>query len=255
MKIQHEDPPAAGGGAGSPRPVTSAVFLSEEPSGLNEGASFLQKLSEPELSALREAGTPRQVCAGAGVFHQGDAHSGIWLIERGVVRTFYVSPAGREITLALWTAGHFVGGPEVFGGGTHIWSADAQEDCELLYLTGGRIRGLAETMPRFAICLIEGLVAKGKCYSALVQMLGTRSVTERLAHLLLIFADTSGRPEGNRLVIERKLTHDQLANIVGATRQWVTMTLDKFQKRGLISVGRQQIVVENYDLLRAEARA
>ncbi|MGR7995377.1 Crp/Fnr family transcriptional regulator [Xanthobacter sp. ZOL 2024] len=232
--------------------AASAVFLSEERDALNAGADFLQRLSPAEIAQVRAAGTTRRVAAGESLFRQGDVHAGIWLIESGTVRTFYVSPAGREITLALWTSGHFVGGPEVFGGGAHVWSADVHEEAEVLYLTGAKIRLLVETMPRFAICLIEGLVAKGKCYSALVQMLGTRSVTERLAHLLIIFADTAGRPEGNRLVIERKLTHDQLAAIVGATRQWVTMTLDKFQKRGLISVSRQSIVVENYDLLSAE---
>lgn len=232
----------------------SAVFLSDEPDELNAGADFLQCLTPEEITRLRAAGVPRKLAAGEQLFRQGDTHGGIWLIESGTVRTFYVSPAGREITLALWTPGHFVGGPEVFGGGSHVWSADVHDDAEVLYLTGAKIRSLAETMPRFAICLIEGLVAKGKCYSALVQMLGTRSVTERLAQLLIIFADTSSRREGNRLVIERKLTHDQLAAIVGATRQWVTMTLDKFQKRGLISVSRQCIVVENYDLLSAEVR-
>lgn len=232
----------------------SAVFLSEERTELNAGADFLQRLTRAEIQQVRAAGTPRAVAAGESLFRQGDTHAGIWLVESGTVRTFYVSPAGREITLALWTAGHFVGGPEVFGGGSHVWSADVHDNAEVLYLTGAKIRMLVETMPRFAICLIEGLVAKGKCYSALVQMLGTRSVTERLAQLLIIFADTSARREGNRLVIERKLTHDQLAAIVGATRQWVTMTLDKFQKRGLVSVSRQCIVVENYDALSAEVR-
>lgn len=239
----------------TPDPAATAVFLSEVRADLNAGAGFLQRLTPAEIQKVRTAGTQKTVPAGQSVFRQGDLHEGIWLIEGGSVRAFYVSPSGREITLALWTRGHFIGGPEIFGGGVHMWSGDAQEETQLLYLTGAKIRTLVETMPNFALGLIEGLVAKGKCYSALVQMLGTRSVTERLAQLLIIFADTSGRPEGNRLVIERKLTHDQLAAIVGATRQWVTMTLDKFQKRGLISVSRQCIVVENYDLLSAETRA
>ena len=117
------------------------------------------------------------------------------------------------------------------------------------------IRGLIETQPPFALCLIEGLVAKGKCYSALAQMLGTRSVVERLAQLLMILAENHGRRDGNRLVIERKITHDQIATIVGSTRQWVTMTLDKFQKKGIISVARQSIVIERYDLLMAQVGA
>lgn len=231
----------------------SAVYLSEVLSDLDEGADFLSRLSADDLEKVRSAGSTCRFSKGEGVFFQGDRHSGIWLIEKGSVRTFYAGPSGREITLAFWTQGHFIGGPEIFGGGTHMWSADAQEDVDLLYLTGTRIRQLVDTMPAFAICLINGLVAKGKCYSALVQMLGTRSVTERLAQLLVILGDTHGTPEGNRLVIERKITHEHLAAIVGSTRQWVTMTLDKFQKKGLISVGRNRVTIENYELLRSQA--
>lgn len=233
----------------------SAVYLSEVLSDLDEGADFLGRLSQEDLATVRSNGSSSGFGKGEGIFFQGDRHNGIWLIEKGTVRTFYAGPSGREITLALWTPGHFVGGPEVFGGGTHMWSADAQEDVELLYLTGPRLRQLVDTIPSFAVCLINGLVAKGKCYSALVQMLGTRSVTERLAQLLIILADTHGRPEGNRLVIEKKITHEHLAAIVGSTRQWVTMTLDKFQKKGLITASRGQLTIENYDMLHSEIDA
>jgi len=233
----------------------SALFLAETIDGLNQGANFLAQLSEEAWETLRRKGTQIAVPSGGSVFFQGDQHEGIWLIEEGIVRTFYAAPSGREITLAYWTAGHFVGGPEIFGGGQHIWSADVTQDSKLLYLPAAAIRGLIETQPSFALCLIEGLVAKGKCYSALAQMLGTRSVVERLAQLLVILAENHGRRDGNRLVIERKITHDQIATIVGSTRQWVTITLDKFQKKGIISVGRQSIVIDRYDLLMAQVNS
>lgn len=232
-------------------PHSSAVYLSELFSDIDEGANFLNKLTTEEVEIIRNAGTVKNFVPNETIFLQGDEHKGIWLIESGVVRTYYVGPTGREITLAFWTSGHFVGGPEIFGGGSHIWSGDAQENTNVLFLTGADIRQLIEKVPAFAVCIINGLVAKGKCYSALVQMLGTRSVNERLAQLLIIFSDTHGRQEGNRLYIDRKITHDQLANIVGSTRQWVTTTLDKFQKRGMISVRRQQIVIEDYDMLKS----
>lgn len=230
----------------------SALFLAEATDDLNQGANFMAHLSDEAWEVLRRKGTQITVPPGDGVFFQGDRHEGIWLIEEGIVRTFYAAPSGREITLAFWTAGHFVGGPEIFGGGQHIWSADVTLESRLLYLPAIAIRGLIETQPSFALCLIEGLVAKGKCYSALAQMLGTRSVIERLAQLLVILAENHGRRDGNRLVIERKITHDQIATIVGSTRQWVTITLDKFQKKGIISVSRQSIVIDRYDLLMAQ---
>jgi CRP/FNR family cyclic AMP-dependent transcriptional regulator len=227
----------------------TALFLSEVVEGLNEGASFLDRLSPLELETVRRLGRIVTVGRGEPVFLQGAPHEGIFLIESGVVRCYYTGPSGREITLAYWTQGHFVGGPEVFRGGLHIWSGEATEDCRLLYLSGSLCRSLVERMPNFAVCLIEGLVAKSKCYSALVQMLGTRSAVERLAQLLIILGEVYGRRDGNRLTIQRKVTHDQLASIVGVTRQWVTTTLDRFEKRGIISVGRQTIVLERPDLL------
>jgi len=231
-----------------PRRAT-ALFLSELVGELNEGANFLSRLAPAELEQVRRLGRVITAAQGESIFLQGSPHEGIFLIETGVVRSYYTGPSGREITLAYWTPGHFVGGPEIFRGGLHIWSGEAAEDCRLLYLSAGAMRMLVERLPQFAVCLIEGLVAKSKCYSALVQMLGTRSAVERLAQLLVILGEVYGKQEANRLVVQRKVTHDQLANIVGVTRQWVTITLDRFQKKGIISVSRQALVIERPDLL------
>lgn len=231
----------------------SALFLSETPQFLNEGAGFLDRLSDEQVDLMRRNGTPVKVGKKEGVFFQGDPHGGIYLIESGLIRTFYTGPSGREITLAFWTPGHFVGGPEVFGAGTHIWSGEAVTDSELLFLKGSVVRELAETVPAFALAIIDGLVAKGKCYSALVHMLGTRSVTQRLSQLLLIMAETQSSPDGTRLRLDRKITHDQLAVIVGSTRQWVSTTLDRLQKDKVISIDGKTIFIERVDVLRSMA--
>lgn len=231
----------------------SALFLSESGTALNEGASFLDCLSDTELQRLRSRSRPVRVSKGEGIFFQGDPHGGIYLIESGLVRTFYNGPSGREITLAYWTPGHFVGGPEVFGGGTHIWSGEAVTESELLFLTGSVLRDLVVSIPAFAVSIIDGLVAKGKCYSALVQMLGTRSVAQRLAQLLLIMGETQGREVDGRLRLDRRVTHDQLAVIVGSTRQWVTTTLDRLQKDNVISIEGRLISIERVDVLRSMA--
>ena len=231
----------------------SAFFLTEMMSEINQGASFLEKLNLDEIEMIRRVSVSLKFEPEEAVFMQGDMHKGIYLIDSGRIRTFYSAPSGKEITLAYWTPGHFVGGPEVFGGGNHMWSACAQESSRLSYLPGNSIRNLVMTNPNIAICLIEGLVAKGKCYSALVQMLGTRSVVERLAQLLLILGNTQGSEGQTELIIDRKITHDQLANIVGSTRQWVTNALSRFQKKGLVVVNRKYIKVLDPQGLALEA--
>ncbi len=231
---------------------TSAVFLCEALSQINEGSRFLDCLTLDEINAVRRVASSMTVEAGECIFFQGDLHQGIFLIETGQVRIYYAGPSGKEITLAYWTPGHFIGGPEVFGGGLHIWSATATERSRLSYLPGAKIRYLAETVPAVALALIDGLVAKGRCYSALVQMLGTRSVTERLAQLLIILASADGKSTGGQMVVDRRITHEQLAMIVGSTRQWVTSTLARFQRNGHIIVTRHVIKISDPDSLRME---
>lgn len=231
----------------------SAIFLTEVLSEINEGAGFLDQLSLEEIRSVRRASSSVAVDPGESIFIQGDPHNGIYLIEAGRVRTYYSGPSGKEITLAYWTPGHFVGGPEVFGGGTHMWSGVAVESSRLSYLPGTAIRQLVQSIPSFAVCLIDGLVAKGKCYSALVQMLGTRSVTERLAQLLLILAEIDSGAGGKRLIVRRRITHEQLASIVGSTRQWVTSTLSRLQRRGVLTIGRDSLIIERPEALRGES--
>ncbi|WP_413718695.1 Crp/Fnr family transcriptional regulator [Silicimonas sp. MF1-12-2] len=226
-----------------------AIYLSEYFLELNEGAGFLAGLSEEGRKAVRKQGTRCNFRKGDGIFHQGAAHTGVWIIEEGRVRSFYTGPSGREITLAYWSAGHFVGGPEVFGRGRHVWSADALDDCQLLFLSGTSLRQLVQQVPEVALAVIDGLVAKGKSYSALIQMLGTRTVSERLRQLLVILADAHGRNEGDSIVIDRTLTYEQIAAIVGATRQWVTQSLDKLKSAGVLEITRTEIVIRNLESL------
>ncbi len=220
-----------------------AIFLAEMPVEIAAKANFLSRLNAEEYRRVREIGCEQRIAAGESVFCQGDTHDGIFLIEGGSVRTFYTGPTGREITLAYWTPGHFVGGPEIFGGGTHMWSGVAVQETRVLRLRGADLYRLMEQMPRLALGIVEGLVQKGKCYSALVHMLGTRSVIERLAQLLLILADTDGETAADGVMIGRSFTHEEMANMVGSTRQWVTMTLDKFQKQGAIRMQGRRIVL------------
>ena len=223
--------------------VPPALYLSESVIEVRGKPNLLSRLSADDYLAVRERGREIAVECGEHAFRQGAPHEGIYVIETGSIRTYYTGPSGREITLAYWTPGHFVGGPEVFGRGEHMWSGVAIRRSRMLHLHGGELEKLMTRLPALAIGIVEGLVFKGKCYSALVQMLGTRSVIERLAQLLLTLAEIEGEPIGAGIRIARQTTHEELSSMVGATRQWVTKTMENFQRDGMISVRDRHIVL------------
>jgi len=202
----------------------SALLLAEAQGAVSGMPNLLARLSEPDRARVLALGRPRT-------------------LERGE------AVSGREITLAYWYPGNFVGGPEVFGGGTHVWSGIAARRSTVLALAGGELKRLIAQMPELGIGIIEGLVFKGKCYSALAQMLGTRSVTERLSLLLRSLCDLYGIEEEDGIFIGAAFTHEDLAHMVGATRQWVTMTLKRFQQQGVLRFKRGQLTILRPDLL------
>lgn len=101
--------------------IANALYLSESTEGLDDGATFLDTLTPAEAERIRAAGRTITLNPGESVFQQGEAHAGIFLIEEGRVRVFYSGPSGRQVTLAYWTPGHFVGGPSLSSGGVHQW--------------------------------------------------------------------------------------------------------------------------------------
>src|SRR6266478_5697248 len=182
---------------------SSSLLLTENQQSIGGPPSLMEKLTLRERETVLKQGRRKVLNRGQTLFSQGAKHDGIFLIESGRVRVFYSSPAGREITLAYWHAGNFVGGPEVFDHGIHQWSGIASSNCSVVQLPGKELRTLAGEIPNLAIGLIEGLAFKGKCYSALAQMLGTRSITQRLAHLLLHLMDLYGvkDPDGTLIAV------------------------------------------------------
>jgi len=83
----------------------------------------------------------------------------------------------------------------------------------------------------------------------MAQILGTRSVIERLAQYLLNMSELYGISDGDTIVINRKVTHDQIAAMVGSTRQWVTMMLKRFQTKRIIAIEGSIIRIKRVDLL------
>lgn len=188
------------------------------------------------------------------IFRQGEPQRGIYIVRSGGVRVFYVAPSGREITRAYWFANNFIGGPEVFGQAPHMWSAIAVRDTSLLMLPSGTLRTLCARIPNLAIGLIEAMAFKGRCYSAMAQMLGTRSAGERMNQVLLHLVEMYGVESEHGFVINAPITHEEIAHMVGASRQWVTIGLKRLQSAGVIEVGRGRLLVRDAASLAATAQ-
>lgn len=207
------------------------------------------RLNAAERAIVLKHSKQRRLVRNELLFSQGFRHGGVFLIQTGGIRTFYTSPGGRIITLAYWEAGNLVGTPEVLSDGIHLWSGVATCETNVLTLKSSELRSLMEGIPNLAIGFVEALEFKGKCLSALVQMLGTRSVPERLKLLLRNLAILHGIPSTEGVRIGAPFTHEAIAQMVGASRQWVTLMLDQLQRQGVLRLAKCSITIRRPDLL------
>lgn len=207
--------------------LQQTTLLSPLPERSATAPDLLAHLQPDTRAAVVRLGRRRDYQPGDLLFRQGDAHDGIYLIETGLVKSLYVSEDARELTLGYWTAGHYVGAPQMFGGGQHAWTSLAMAPTQCLWLPGPELRLLSERHADLALGLIDALVHKSQCYCALLQLLATHSMRVRLARLLAMLAATNGGAVVG-------LSHSELASMIGSTRQWVSLSLSRFEAQDLV---------------------
>lgn len=234
-------PPAAPDGRLGDR--WAGILLAESENVAQRQPGLIDRLRAEDRDRVLRYARRRTLKRDQLLFAQGTPHDGIVIVESGRIRSFYTAPSGREITLAYWFPGNFIGGPDIFGGGTHMWAAAAVQKSEVTMLPGTALRELAASIPDLALGIIDALAFKARCYSAVAQMLGTRSMSERLAQLLLFLASTYGIREAGGIVIAASFTHGELAHLVGATRQWVTISLKRLQTAGVLHYRRGILLI------------
>ncbi len=178
------------------------------------------------------------------IFSQGLPTSAAFVIVEGLVRTYYLSPVGREVTMAFWSNGDLIGGPALFGERPrHIWSAQAMGPTRVLAISTRALKQLAEELPAVALAIIDALSFKLHWVSLMLQTMGTESVTQRLATLLLRLSETYGEPSPEGTVIRYPFSQADLASMVGATRPWVSTTFGRLQKEGIVAMRSRRIVI------------
>ena len=191
----------------------------------------------------------REYPAGELLFQQNDRQKSLYVIRSGTVRAFYTAPSGREITLAYWQAGDLLGADRLYEGGVFRWSCQTMSPTEAYAILETDMRTLVADVPELAVAIVEALSFKVQWLSSLVQVLGTELVSRRLGHLLDTLCELYGIESDQGTIVGAPFTHEDLAAMVGASRQWVTMALDRFQARGVLKLGKRRIEVLRRDCL------
>jgi len=207
-------------------------------------------LNEAEMDTLAAAAPMKTWPAGALVYTPHQPVETLFILKKGRIRIFRISPDGRALTTAIIEPGTIFGEMVIVGQQMHDSFAEALDDVVVCVMTKADVRRLLLGDPRIAARISETL---GKRLGELEQRLSDavfKSVPERIAGALSTLASAqSGRVLGRGVQI--KLTHEQLAALAATSRETTTKILGDFADQGLITLGRGRITILNRDRLRA----
>lgn len=211
------------------------------------------KLCREALELVRRIAVERVFQPGQMIFLEGERSRGLWFLKEGRIRIFRASADGREQGLCLMRSGMCCGCP-LFYGETNPASAQALDTVRVYFIEGNTALGLAERDPEISRALFSVFAKGEQILSSLLVSLSCSRLASRLAQVLLDHTQDGDaardRPPNSALT----LSHQELADLLGTSREAVTRSLDGLQRAGSIELGRRRITILDPEKLRTLAR-
>jgi CRP/FNR family transcriptional regulator/CRP/FNR family cyclic AMP-dependent transcriptional regulator len=199
---------------------------------------------------LEERARRRSFRRGEVIFHKGDPGATLYIILSGQVKIVLPSEGGEEAVLGVLDEGEFFGELSLIDGRPRSATIMATQSTEALVLHRDEFLAFLEANPRVAIDLLHTLCQRLRETDEFVEDAIFLDVPGRLAKKLLELAGEYGQSGSGGTMIGLRITQQELATMVGATRESVNKHLRAYRARGIIEIDRQRITVVKPDELR-----
>lgn len=183
----------------------------------------------------------------------GDPSSSVYLLKRGRVKIANTAPNGKEVTFDILEAGEVFGELDVLEDAPRSTSAEALDDALICVIPRKDFDQYLAMHPNVTIKLTKLIGLRLKKIQSRVEDLVFRDVPARLAHLLSELSNTEGVTDKQGIRLKVKLTHQEMANLIGCSRETVSATLGQFREEGLINMDGRTIVILKRDALTRRA--
>lgn len=213
--------------------------------GLLREADVFQDLSEDQMLRVGEMTVMTRCPRGRTVYTPGQTGEALFIIKSGKVQIYRMSPDGKKLVVSTLGAGTLFGDMPFTGQRMLDSYAEATEESLLCVMSRHDIEALIEAHPSIGIRLIGTLAQRVEELEARLEESTLRDVSARVAATLLRVAEGAGPSVA--------VTHQQLADTIGTHRETVTRTLGELQDRGLISLLRGRITINDPDGLKGLA--
>ena len=205
---------------------------------------FFTQLTESELEVIRSLSTEKHYPKNAVVLTEGEMGDSLFMIRNGKVKVFIGDQDGKEMILKILGPGDFFGEMSMIDKQPRSASVTTLEASVFLVLSHAAFEKCIEQVPRIATIVMRTLAQRVREADKKIGTLALMDVYGRVASTLLELAVV----DNGKLMVGEKLSQQDLANMVGASREMVNRILKDLSDRGFISVESKSITIINREL-------
>jgi CRP/FNR family cyclic AMP-dependent transcriptional regulator len=206
---------------------------------------FLSALSPESLAAFNQMKRATVLPEGAVIFVEGQISHGIFMLCEGQAKLSTTSLEGKTLVLRIARAGEILGLGPVVTGKPHVLTAETMQPCQLNFVN--RQDFLRFLKGHGDACLQAAQHISRNCQNAyaVVRSIGvSNSVSRRVAKFLLTSA-TDGQVKKGVVHMKLVLTHEEIAQILGTSRESITRILSEFRKKEIVELKGSALTIHN----------
>ncbi len=198
-------------------------------------------LGDGEIDLLRQVGIKKTFAKGTLLMSEGGHGESLFIVQTGKVKVFLSDPDGKEVILSILGPGDFIGEMALIDNEPRSAGVMSMEAVELFVISKADFRSCLAKNPELAANLMKGLCQRLRAADRHIESLALMDVYGRVARALLDLAEHAD----GKLVINQRLTHKDIGNMVGASREMVSRIFRDLTNAGYIRVEDRRIIVND----------
>jgi CRP-like cAMP-binding protein len=212
---------------------------------LLKGIPLFSTLRESQLLQLVDDFRLREFEKDELIFRQGDDSREVYIVLKGLVRIYKISPGGGETSIDLFSRDDLIGELAALDYQPRSATAKAVGPASLLSMSQENFLRHLQAMPELALALARLLSQKLRWAASFAESVAQFDAAGRLLHFILLYNTRYGRElePGKRYELDLALSQSDLASMVGARREWVNRILVDWRRRGLLEFERGVITI------------
>lgn len=204
--------------------------------------SFFCEVNRESMKAFDAVRIANSYSSGSMLFIEGQPANGVYMLCHGEVKLYTCSRDGKVVILHVARAGELLGLSSVIAGGNYEVSAEVIEPCQVNYVGRTDFLRLLNNNPDIAMSTVRQLAIRyNDTCSQIRSFVLANSVADKLAKLMLDWCDTMAIGTGNGngagpIRVKMRFTHEEMAEMIGTSRETITRLLKDFRERQIISL-------------------